>query len=102
MSTLPRRTVTGYALGSLATGTFGTVPGLVLLYFLTDTLAVPAGLAGAAVFVPKFLDVLWNPVVGGCPARPPSRFGPRRPWMLAGALTLPPLFVLMFAVPDAG
>lgn len=99
---LPRRTVTAYAVGSLATGTFGTVPGLVLLYFLTDTLAVPAALAGAAVFVPKFLDVLWNPVVGGWSDRTTSRLGPRRPWMLAGGLTLPPLFVLMFAVPDVG
>jgi GPH family glycoside/pentoside/hexuronide:cation symporter len=97
---LPRRTVASYASGSLATGTFGTVPGLVLLYYLTDTLAVPAALAGAAVFVPKFLDVLWNPVVGGWSDRTRSRFGPRRPWMLAGTLTLPPLFVLMFAVPD--
>jgi GPH family glycoside/pentoside/hexuronide:cation symporter len=99
---LPRRTVAAYAAGSLATGTFGTVPGLVLLYFLTDTLAVPAALAGAAVFVPKFLDVLWNPVVGGWSDRTRSRFGPRRPWMLAGGLTLPPLFVAMFAVPDTG
>ena len=99
---LPRRTVAAYAAGSLATGTFGTVPGLVLLYFLTDTLAVPAALAGAAVFVPKFLDVLWNPVVGGWSDRTASRLGPRRPWMLAGSLTLPPLFVLMFAVPDFG
>jgi Na+/melibiose symporter-like transporter len=99
---LPRRTVVSYAVGSLATGTFGTVPGLVLLYFLTDTLAVPAALAGAAVFVPKFLDVLWNPVVGGWSDRTTSRLGPRRPWMLAGALTLPPLFVLIFAVPDLG
>ena len=100
--TLPRRTVVSYAVGSLATGTFGTVPGLVLLYFLTDTLAVPAALAGAAVFVPKFLDVLWNPVVGGWSDRTRSRIGPRRPWMYAGAVTLPPLFVLMFAVPDVG
>jgi GPH family glycoside/pentoside/hexuronide:cation symporter len=99
---LPRRTVAAYAAGSLATGTFGTVPGLVLLYFLTDTLAVPAALAGAAVFVPKFLDVLWNPVVGGWSDRTTSRLGPRRPWMLAGSLTLPPLFLLMFAVPDLG
>jgi Na+/melibiose symporter-like transporter len=94
--------VASYAVGSLATGTFGTVPGLVLLFFLTDTLAVPAALAGAAVFVPKFVDVLWNPVVGGWSDRTRSRLGPRRPWMFAGGITLPPLFVLMFAVPDLG
>jgi Na+/melibiose symporter-like transporter len=99
---LDRRTVAGYALGSAATGTFGTVPGLVLLFFLTDTLAVPAAVAGVAVFVPKFFDVLWNPVVGGWSDRTVSRWGARRPWMLAGGLTLPLLFVLVFAVPDLG
>ncbi len=99
---LDRRTVAGYALGSVATGTFGTVPGLVLLFFLTDTLAVPAAVAGVAVFVPKFFDVLWNPVVGGWSDRTRSRWGPRRPWMLAGGVTLPLLFVLVFTVPDLG
>jgi len=99
---LDRRTVGGYALGSVATGTFGTVPGLVLLFFLTDTLAVPAALAGVAVFVPKFFDVFWNPVVGGWSDRTASRWGPRRPWMLAGGVSLPVLFVLVFAVPDLG
>src|SRR3954451_16070123 len=37
---LPRRTRVGYALGSLVTGAFGTVPGLLLLPYLTDTLGV--------------------------------------------------------------
>ncbi len=99
---LTRGTVAASAVGSIATGTFGTVPGLVLLIFLTDTLAVPAALAGVAVFLPKFFDVFWNPVVGGWSDRTRSRWGPRRPWMLAGALLLPPLFVAMFAVPDLG
>jgi glycoside/pentoside/hexuronide:cation symporter, GPH family len=100
MSAVPRRTVAGYALGSLATGAFGTVPGLVLLYYLTDTLGVGAGLAAIVVLLPKLADVPWNPMVGGWSDRTSSAWGPRRPWMLAGALLLPPLFVLMFAGPD--
>jgi glycoside/pentoside/hexuronide:cation symporter, GPH family len=39
---LPRRTIASYAIGSIGTGGFGTLPGLVLLFFLTDTLGVPA------------------------------------------------------------
>src|SRR5688572_26074364 len=39
---LPRRVVTGYSLGSLVTGPLGTVPGLLLLPYLTDTLGVAA------------------------------------------------------------
>jgi GPH family glycoside/pentoside/hexuronide:cation symporter len=68
----------------------------------SDDLAVPAAVAGVAVFVPKFFDVLWNPVVGGWSDRTTSRWGPRRPWMLAGGVTLPVLFVLVFTVPDLG
>lgn len=99
MSAVPRRIVAGYALGSLATGAFGTVPGLVLLYYLTDTLGVGAGLAAVVVLLPKLADVPWNPMVGGWSDRTSGAWGPRRPWMLAGALLLPPLFVVMFAGP---
>jgi hypothetical protein len=36
----------GYALGSIGTAAFGTVPGLLLLHYLTDVLGVAAGTAG--------------------------------------------------------
>jgi sugar (glycoside-pentoside-hexuronide) transporter len=96
---LGRGTYVGYALGSLATGTFGTVPGLLLLFFLTDTLGVAAGIAGITVLIPKLWDVFWNPLVGGWSDRTHTRWGARRPWMFAGALMLPVFFVAMFAAP---
>ncbi|MFJ3669735.1 MFS transporter [Streptomyces sp. NPDC090106] len=96
---LPRAVRVGYGLGSLATGTFGTVPGLILLYYLTDVLAVGTAVAGAAVFLPKAWDVLINPLVGAAADRSRARGGSRRPFLLAGALTLPPLFALIFAAP---
>lgn len=91
----------GYALGSVGTAAFGTVPGLLLLYYLTDELGVAAGIAGLVVFAPKAWDVLLNPWIGSRSDRTESRWGPRRPWMLAGGLALPPLFVLVFAGPGA-
>jgi len=42
---LPGRVRAGYALGGVATGSFDTVPGLMLLPYLTERLAVPAALA---------------------------------------------------------
>jgi hypothetical protein len=48
-SELPRGVRVGYGLGSVATGAFGTVPGLMLLPYLTDTLGVAAGVAGVVV-----------------------------------------------------
>src|SRR5688500_15642577 len=61
-TTLSRRVLSGYALGSLVTGAFGTVPGLLLAPYLTDTLGVAAGVAGVLVWAPKAWDVLVNPV----------------------------------------
>jgi Na+/melibiose symporter-like transporter len=98
---LSRGTHLGYALGSIGTAAFGTVPGLLLLYYLTDELGVAAGLAGLVVFAPKAWDVWLNPWIGSRSDRTQSRHGPRRPWMLAGGLTLPPLFVLVFAGPGS-
>jgi len=96
---LRRGTHVGYALGSIGTAAFGTVPGLLLLYYLTDVLGVAAGVAGLVVFLPKAWDVVLNPWIGNRSDRTESRWGPRRPWMLAGGLALPPLFVLVFAGP---
>lgn len=100
-SRLTRGTHVGYAMGSIGTAAFGTVPGLLLLYYLTDVLGVAAGIAGLVVFLPKAWDVVLNPWIGSRSDRTQSRWGPRRPWMLAGGLTLPPLFVLVFAGPSA-
>ncbi|WP_419183813.1 MFS transporter [Streptomyces albidus (ex Kaewkla and Franco 2022)] len=96
---LPASVRIGYGLGSLCTGTFATVPGLLLLYYLTNVMAVPAAAAGVALFLPKAWDVLINPLVGAWSDRSKWRGGPRRPFLLAGACTLPPLFALIFAAP---
>ena len=101
-SEVARRVRIGYGLGSFCTGTFSTVPGLLLLYFLTNVLGVGAVIAGLAVFVPKAWDLVINPVVGRLSDRTRSRLGPRRPWLLAGAVTLPLCFALTFSAPPLG
>jgi glycoside/pentoside/hexuronide:cation symporter, GPH family len=92
---LPRRVLAGYSLGSLVTGAFGTVPGLLLLPYLTDTLGVAAGAAGLLVLLPKAWDVLVNPVAG----RVSDRRGDRRPFLLVAGLVLAVLFAAIFAGP---
>ena len=96
---LPRRVHAGYALGSLATGAFGTVPGLLLLPYLTDTLGVAAGLAALLVLLPKAWDVLVNPVAGRISDRTRSRWGARRPYLIVAGLALAVLFASIFAAP---
>ncbi|MFC0625579.1 MFS transporter [Kribbella deserti] len=100
--TLPRQVRIGYALGSVATGSFGTVPGLLLLPYLTDTLGIAAFLAGAIVLLPKALDVVLNPVAGRISDRHVSPLGPRRPFLLRGGVALAICFALLFAAPDLG
>ncbi|WP_236836572.1 MFS transporter [Blastococcus sp. KM273129] len=85
---LTRGTHLGYATGSIGTAAFGTVPGLLLLYYLTDVLGVAAAIAGLVVFAPKAWDVLLNPWIGSRSDRTEGRWGPRRPWMLAGGLAV--------------
>ncbi|WP_322645577.1 MFS transporter [Oerskovia flava] len=94
-----RRTIAGYAIGSVGTGGFGTLPGLVLLYYLTDALAVPAALAGLVVTGAKVWDVVIDPAIGYATDRDLARRGSRRRLMTIGALTLPVFFALTFAVP---
>lgn len=96
---LSRRTVVGYAMGSLGTGGFATLPGLVLVFYMTDTLGVGALLAGVMVAVAKIWDVVIDPVIGAQSDRALRRSGSRRGFMRAGALALPVFFVLTFAVP---
>ncbi|MBX6386913.1 MAG: MFS transporter [Microbispora sp.] len=89
----------GYAVGSFCTANFSTIPGLLLLFYMTNVLAVPAGFAGVVLFLPKAWDLIANTLVGRWSDRTVSRWGPRRPWLLAGALVLPVSFALMFAGP---
>lgn len=92
----------GYALGSLSTGAFGTVPGLLLLPYLTDTLAVPAFVAGLLVLLPKAWDVVFNPIAGRISDRTTGPMGARRPYLIYGGIALAILFAALFAGPDTG
>jgi GPH family glycoside/pentoside/hexuronide:cation symporter len=90
----------GYGSGSVATGAFGTVPGLMLLPYLTDSLGIAAILAGFIVFLPKAWDVILNPIAGRISDRTVDPRGPRRPWLLRAGAGLAVGFALLFAAPD--
>jgi len=99
---LPGRVRAGYGLGSVATGTFGTVPGLMLLPYLTDALGITALVAGVIVFAPKAWDVILNPIAGRISDRFVDPRGPRRPFLLRFGLLLAVCFALLFAAPAMG
>jgi Na+/melibiose symporter-like transporter len=85
--------VAGYGAGALVSGTFTTLPGLLLLPYLTDTLGVGAALAGAAVLVPKLWAAAVNPVVG----RLADGTAARRRLIRYGGAAMAAACLLMFA-----
>lgn len=95
---MERRIALSYSAGAVGTGIFATVPGLLLLYYLTNVFGVAAALPSAVLFVPKFWDAILNPVIGTLS----DRSGTRRPYMLAGAILTPLMFALLFSAPDLG
>ncbi|MFE7225444.1 MFS transporter [Nocardioides sp. NPDC057577] len=104
MTTLPavRRarvgTLSEYGVGSVGMGVWVTVPGLLLLYFLTDVLGVAPFLAGLTILAPKVIDVIVHPLLGSRSDREAVRQGHRRSMMTRGAL-LGVAMAALFAVP---
>ena len=97
---LSRGQYLGYGLGATGTAGFGTVPGLVLAIYLTNTLGVAAALASLVVLVPKLWDVFFLPYVGNLSDRSVHRHGSRTRFLVYGAIGMLLCFPLMFAVPD--
>lgn len=99
---VPRAVALSYGTGAIGTGIYATVPGLLLLYYLTDIVGVGAGLAAVVLFVPKAWDAVLNPLVGTLSDRTGTRWGGRRPYLLAGAVIVPVMFAVLFSAPDLG
>jgi len=89
----------GFSLGMIGDRIFRDAPALLLLIFMTDYLAVPPALAGAAVFIPKLLIMFVDPVVGTVSDRLHTRWGGRVPLMFVGALIASASIVMFFHVP---
>ncbi|MFD1662192.1 MFS transporter, partial [Streptomyces caeni] len=90
--------LTAYAAGSLGMGVWVTVPGLLLLYFLTNTLGVPSAVAGVTLLLPRIVDTLVHPLLGSLSDRRARGSGHRR-GMLRWGLLLAVAMVAMFTVP---
>ena len=89
----------GFGIAGLGTGLVVQAPILLLLIYMTDTLAIPAALAGLAMFGPKLFDVITDPVMGFISDRTSTRWGRRRPYLLAGGLVVGVSMCFLFATP---
>ncbi len=90
---LPVRTKLGFGVADLGGNLFFTAMGFWSLNYLTDTVAIPAAVAGAAVMVGKLWDAVTDPMMGFISDRTRTRWGRRRPYLLFGSV---PLFLSMW------
>lgn len=59
------------------------------LFYLTDIIGLPPGVAGATIVVSKVWDAVNHPIFGLWSDNTRSRWGRRRPWIFVGAIFLP-------------
>jgi GPH family glycoside/pentoside/hexuronide:cation symporter len=90
----------GYGIGMVGERLFRDAPALLLLLFMTDYLGIPPGLAGLAVFVPKIVVIVLDPLVGSLSDALHTRWGGRRPLMFLGAILTSLCMAAFFHVPQ--
>ncbi|WP_320664013.1 MFS transporter [Prochlorococcus sp. MIT 1223] len=77
-----------YGLGDAGTGLAATQLGFYLFPFFTGAAGLPAFVAGSLLMVIKVWDAFNDPIIGWLSDHTKSRWGPRLPWMIAGATPL--------------
>lgn len=88
-----------YAAGSPGMGVWVAVPGLLLLFYMTDVLRVAPEIAGLALLLPKVIDVVMHPFFGTTSDRLLRRYGNRRQMMWVGLL-LAVAMIAAFSAPS--
>lgn len=92
-------TYIGYGAGQVGGQILRDTPALILPIYMTTVLGLEAALAGLVIIIAKFWVVLADPLAGIMSDRTDTRWGRRRPFILAGGLLAALCFVLLFFVP---
>ena len=90
----------GFGIFDLGGNMLFTLMGFWCLYYLTDIAGLAAALAGAAIMVSKIWDAVTDPVMGFISDRTITRFGRRRPYLLAGSIPAMLALWLFFTAPN--
>lgn len=90
-----------YAAPSLTGALLFTAIGMYLLKYSTDVLLISPAVIGLVFGLSRLWDAVTDPVVGYLSDRTRSRFGRRRPWMVASALPVGLAYYAIWAPPSA-
>ena len=91
-----------YGSGDLGTAISAALRGFFLLFFLTDVARISPASAGLILLIGKIWDAFNDPLIGWLSDRTVTKWGRRRPWLLAGAIPFGLSFFLLWLVPPFG
>ena len=86
----------GYGVGDIYGGGSGVVVSFYYLIFLTDVVGIAPALAGTVILISKIYDSITDPFEGLIADRTRTRFGRRRPYLIAGVPLIFLSFVALF------
>jgi GPH family glycoside/pentoside/hexuronide:cation symporter len=98
-SRLPFLLKFGWGIGAIGAVAMMIIASLLLLYFMVSVLGMSPALAGLLLGAVRIFDMVVDPTVGFLSDRTRSRWGRRRPWMLAGAIGSGLATLVLFSVP---
>lgn len=90
-----------WGLGGFADATIFYGTGSLVNVIYVNGLNVNAALVNLACAIPRFLDILTDPLIGHLSDNTRSRWGRRRPWMLAGLIISAVTGMLLWHPPTA-
>jgi GPH family glycoside/pentoside/hexuronide:cation symporter len=91
-----------YAFPALTLAVIGIPVYVYIPKFYTDSLGVPVAAAGIILLFIRLFDAFTDPLIGLISDRAVTRFGRRRPMILAGALLVSAAIVFLFNPPAMG
>lgn len=99
---VPLSVKAGWSAGSIGTILVLNTTSLLLLFYMTAVLGMGPALAGGLLFGAKLFDAIIAPLMGGFSDRFRSRWGRRRPFLLAGAVVSAAAVLFLFNPAPAG
>lgn len=89
----------GWGVGAIGAVTMMIVVNVMLLYFMVTVLGMDPAVAGLILGAVRLFDMFVDPAMGFLSDRTRSRWGRRRPWMLAGGIGSGLATLGLFTVP---
>lgn len=102
MAKLTLKTKISYGIGGVADEAMYTLAGTFLLFYLTSIAGISPAVAGTIVALGSIWEAVCGPIVGFMSDRIETRYGKRKPFLIAAAFPVAIITSLLFTSIDAG